>query len=187
MCQGENTTPQVYRRPLLIVPPQVNKFYVIDLSPSKSMIRYLVANGMQVFAISWRNPTPKQREWGFETYDQVILEAIEPYSFSWFARISVYTGLPDVLGWPDHVAEQRYNEQVLSRMADVGIIYSTPDPNQANQLLRYYSVRYIYVGELERQAYAAQSTGGLDKFERMVGSALRIVYRHDGVTIYEVL
>ena len=41
------------------------------------MIRYLVANGMQVFAISWRNPTPKQREWGFETYDQVILEAIE--------------------------------------------------------------------------------------------------------------
>ncbi|HEY6541927.1 MAG TPA: DUF2298 domain-containing protein, partial [Ktedonobacteraceae bacterium] len=117
----------------------------------------------------------------------VILEAVEPYSYSWFARISVYTGLPDVLGWPDHVAEQRYSEQVLSRLADVGIIYTTPDPNQANQLLRYYSVRYIYVGELERQAYAAQSTSGLDKFDRMVGSALRIVYRHDGVTIYEVL
>ena len=117
----------------------------------------------------------------------VILEAVEPYSFSWFARISVYTGLPDVLGWPDHVAEQRYSEQVLSRLADVGIIYTTPDPNQANQLLRYYHVRYIYVGELERQAYATQSTTGLDKFDRMAGSVLRIVYRHDGVTIYEVL
>jgi len=117
----------------------------------------------------------------------VILEAAEPYSFSWFARLSVYTGLPDVLGWPDHVAEQRYSEQVLSRMVDVGIIYTTPDPNQANQLLRYYHVRYIYVGELEREAYATQSTTGLDKFDSMVGSSLRVVYRHDGVSIYEVI
>jgi uncharacterized membrane protein len=117
----------------------------------------------------------------------VILEAAEPYSFSWFARVSVYTGLPGVLGWPDHVAEQRYSEQVLNRMTDVGIIYTTPDPNQANQLLRFYHVRYIYVGELEREAYVAQSPIGLDKFDRMVGSSLRVVYRHDGVTIYEVL
>src|SRR2546423_8679307 len=70
-------TPEVYRRPLLIVPPQVNKFYVMDLSPNKSIIRYLVANGQQVFAISWRNPTPQQRAWGFETYDRAILEAME--------------------------------------------------------------------------------------------------------------
>jgi polyhydroxyalkanoate synthase len=41
------------------------------------LIRYLVANGVQVFAISWRNPTPEHREWGFETYDQAILEAID--------------------------------------------------------------------------------------------------------------
>src|SRR5438876_12154517 len=77
LIQYQPTTPQVYQRPLLIVPPQVNKFYVMDLSPSKSIIRYLVANGLQVFAISWRNPTPQQRAWGFETYDQAILEAIE--------------------------------------------------------------------------------------------------------------
>src|SRR5207245_5554891 len=42
-----------------------------------SIIRYLVANGLQVFTISWRNPTPQQREWGFEAYDRAILEAIE--------------------------------------------------------------------------------------------------------------
>src|SRR5438876_5676955 len=77
LIQYKPTTQQVYRRPLLIVPPQVNKFYVLDLSPSKSLIRYLVANGVQVFAISWRNPTPQQREWGFETYDRAILEAME--------------------------------------------------------------------------------------------------------------
>ncbi len=77
LIQYQPTTPQVYQRPLLIVPPQVNKFYVMDLSPGKSIIRYLVGSGQQVFAISWRNPTPQQREWGFETYDQAILEAIE--------------------------------------------------------------------------------------------------------------
>ena len=77
LIQYQPTTPQVYHRPLLFVPPQVNKYYVMDLSPNKSLIRYLVANGVQVFAISWRNPIPEQREWGFETYDQAILEAID--------------------------------------------------------------------------------------------------------------
>jgi polyhydroxyalkanoate synthase len=77
LIQYQPTTPQVYQRPLIIVPPQVNKFYVMDLSPNKSIVRYLVANGVQVFAISWRNPTPQQREWGFETYDRAILEAME--------------------------------------------------------------------------------------------------------------
>ncbi len=77
LIQYKPTTQEVYRRPLLIVPPQVNKFYVMDLSPSKSIIRYLVANGVQVFVISWRNPTPQQRAWGFETYDRAILEAME--------------------------------------------------------------------------------------------------------------
>ncbi|HEX6484145.1 MAG TPA: alpha/beta fold hydrolase [Ktedonobacteraceae bacterium] len=77
LIQYQPTTPQVYHRPLLFVPPQVNKYYVMDLSPDKSLIRYLVANGVQVFAISWRNPIPEQREWGFETYDQAILEAID--------------------------------------------------------------------------------------------------------------
>jgi len=77
LIQYQPTTPQVYGRPLLIVPPQVNKFYVMDLSPNKSIIRYLVASGQQVFVISWRNPTPQQRAWGFETYDRAILEAID--------------------------------------------------------------------------------------------------------------
>ncbi len=88
LIQYQPTTPQVYRRPLLLVPPQVNKFYVMDLSPNKSIVRYLVANGLQVFTISWRNPTPQQREWGFETYDLAILEAIE--------AVRAITASPDV-------------------------------------------------------------------------------------------
>ncbi len=77
LIQYKPATQEVYRRPLLLVPPQVNKFYVLDLSPNKSIVRYLVENGLQVFAISWRNPTPKQREWGFAAYDRGILEAID--------------------------------------------------------------------------------------------------------------
>ncbi len=77
LIQYKPATQEVYRRPLLLVPPQVNKFYVMDLSPGKSIVQYQVANGLQVFAISWRNPTPEHRDWGFETYDRAILEAIE--------------------------------------------------------------------------------------------------------------
>jgi polyhydroxyalkanoate synthase len=77
LIQYQPATPEVYRRPLLLVPPQVNKYYVMDLSANKSLVRYLVANGLQVFTISWRNPTPEQREWGFDVYDKAILEAID--------------------------------------------------------------------------------------------------------------
>ncbi len=117
----------------------------------------------------------------------VVLEAAVPTSYQWFGRISVFTGLPDVLGWPDHVSEQRYTNQPLNRVTDVGIIYSTTDSEQALELLRYYHVHYIYVGPLERETYAAQTSAGLDKFEHMVGQSLRVVYRSDGVTIYEMM
>ena len=117
----------------------------------------------------------------------IVLEAVAPLSYAWFNRVSIYTGLPDVLGWPDHVDEQRYADQPLNRMVDIGIIYTTTDSAQALELLHYYHVRYIYVGDLEQQIYAQQSTAGLDKFDRMVGDTLSIVYRAGGVTIYEVM
>jgi uncharacterized membrane protein len=118
----------------------------------------------------------------------VILEAASPYaSYTWFNRVSVYTGLPDVLGWPDHAGEQRDEEQVLNRLTDIGIIYTTREQNLAFLLLHEYHVRYIYVGALERQIYTQQSTSGLDKFDAMVGSSLRVIYRYGGVTIYEVI
>jgi YYY domain-containing protein len=141
------------------------------------------------FARSWYPGDAKAINWLNEnaTGSPIILEAAAPISYQWFSRVSVFTGLPGVLGWADHEDEQRYNYQSLNRMADIGIIYTTSDAAQAIELLYYYHVRYIYVGELEREAYAQQSTAGLDKFDDMVGSTLRLVYRFDGVTIYEVL
>ena len=73
-------TPQsetVYQRPLVVVPPQVNKFYAMDMSPGRSMFEYLLQHGIPVFAISWRNPTGAQRHWNFDTYVQAVIEAVD--------------------------------------------------------------------------------------------------------------
>jgi polyhydroxyalkanoate synthase len=70
-------TDEVYTVPLLMVPPVINKFYIMDIAPGRSMIEYFVRQGVQVFAISWRNPTAEDRNWGFDTYGQAILNAMD--------------------------------------------------------------------------------------------------------------
>jgi YYY domain-containing protein len=118
----------------------------------------------------------------------VILDASVPYDYTWAGRVSVYTGLPDVLGWLGHENEQRYQDQSVNRLTDISIMYSTPDAALALELLHHYNVRYIYVGDLERQSYAPQSSVGLDKFNTMVQQgSLQLVYLRDGVTIYKVV
>jgi len=77
LIQYAPQTDNVYQVPLLMVPPVINKFYVLDLSPGRSMIEYFVRQGLQVFAISWRNPTAEQRNWGFDSYGHAILNALE--------------------------------------------------------------------------------------------------------------
>jgi len=73
-------TPQtevVYARPSLVVPPQVNRYYAVDLAPGRSMVEFLVKRGIQQFLMVWRNPTAEQREWGFESYSRAILDAAD--------------------------------------------------------------------------------------------------------------
>jgi polyhydroxyalkanoate synthase subunit PhaC len=71
------TTPNVRKRPLVITPPQINKYYALDLSPDKSMVRFLLDSGFQVFCVSWRNPTAANREWGLDTYVAALDEAVD--------------------------------------------------------------------------------------------------------------
>ena len=66
-----------YAKPLLIVPPQINKYYIFDLSPEKSFVQYALKNNLQVFVISWRNPDAQHREWGLSTYVEALDQAIE--------------------------------------------------------------------------------------------------------------
>jgi poly(3-hydroxyalkanoate) synthetase len=67
----------VRRVPLLVVPPTINKYYIVDLAPGRSLVEYLVASGQQVFVVSWRNPDARHRDWGADAYGQAILEALE--------------------------------------------------------------------------------------------------------------
>ena len=88
LIQYAPSTGQVYGRPQLIVPPQINKFYVFDLSEGKSIVNYLVSNEFQVFVVSWRNPTAAQRDWDMDTYVSALIEAI--------AAVRDITGSDDV-------------------------------------------------------------------------------------------
>ncbi|QXI28940.1 class II poly(R)-hydroxyalkanoic acid synthase [Pseudomonas vanderleydeniana] len=65
-----------YAKPLLIVPPQINKYYIFDLSPANSLVQYALKNSLQVFIISWRNPDIRHREWGLSTYVEAVEEAM---------------------------------------------------------------------------------------------------------------
>ncbi|PPD45217.1 MAG: class I poly(R)-hydroxyalkanoic acid synthase [Methylocystis sp.] len=78
LIQYAPTTDEVYARPLLITPPWINKFYVLDLNPEKSFVRWAVAQGFTVFIISWINPDESKAEKGFEAYmHEGILTALQ--------------------------------------------------------------------------------------------------------------
>ncbi|MBE7417561.1 MAG: alpha/beta fold hydrolase [Ideonella sp.] len=91
LLQYAPATPQVHRRPLVMSPPQVNKFYAIDLSPDKSLVKWTVDSGVQMFVVSWRNPTMEHRHWGLEDYCMALDRAVDA------AR--QITGSPDVNMW----------------------------------------------------------------------------------------
>ncbi|MGY1616064.1 PHA/PHB synthase family protein [Geodermatophilus sp. SYSU D00691] len=88
VIQYSPSTPDVRQRPLLIVPPPIGRFYFLDLRPGRSFVEYAVSRGLQVFLVSWRNPSKEQADWDLDTYAGEVLEAVD------VAR--EVTGSPDV-------------------------------------------------------------------------------------------
>ena len=76
LIQYKPTTESVYERPVVVIPPQINKYYVLDIGPGRSFTEHAVASGIQYFAISWRNPTSAQREWNLDVYVRACLDVI---------------------------------------------------------------------------------------------------------------
>lgn len=118
----------------------------------------------------------------------VILEGLGEREYLWGSRVSIYTGLPTVIGWRWHQVQQRMATvgagRVDDRRHDVQTAYSTPIPEEAIGILERYDVRYIYVGPYERLYYDQR---GLAKFDAMAADGyLELVYDRNGVRIYEV-
>ncbi|HEX6348797.1 MAG TPA: alpha/beta fold hydrolase [Candidatus Dormibacteraeota bacterium] len=88
LIQYRPSTETVHERPLVVIPPQINKFYVLDLAPGRSFTEYAVSQGIPYFAISWRNPTAEQRSWGLDTYVRACVRAID--------AVVAITGSPQV-------------------------------------------------------------------------------------------
>jgi polyhydroxyalkanoate synthase len=88
VIQYAPSTARVRQRPLVIVPPPIGRFYFLDLAPGRSFVEYAVSQGIQVFMISWRNPTKEEAHWDLDTYSDGVLTAVD------VAR--EVTGSPDV-------------------------------------------------------------------------------------------
>ena len=114
----------------------------------------------------------------------VILEA-HGSQYCWNSRVSQYTGLPTVLGWPWHQQQQRNDGNIVrSRARDVATIYATPSHRRALELLDKYGVAYIVVSDLERAYY---SDRGIAKFDAMVDEGtVALEYANLGTRIYSV-
>ncbi len=109
--------------------------------------------------------------------DGVVAEAIGG-SYSNYGRVSAYTGLPTVLGWPFHEYQWRGTFSIQgAREADIKTLYVTPDWQTAKEILDRYHIRYVYVGSLERFEPLNE-----EKFRLFLG----VAFQNGSVTIYEV-
>jgi polyhydroxyalkanoate synthase len=77
VIQYAPSTADVSAYPVLVVPPQINKYYFLDLAPGRSFVEYAASRGLQVFMMSWRNPTVEQRDWDLDTYVDATLRAFD--------------------------------------------------------------------------------------------------------------
>jgi uncharacterized membrane protein len=109
--------------------------------------------------------------------DGVVAEAVGG-AYSSYARVSIYTGLPTVLGWGNHEGQWREYALQGSRAQDIETLYSTPDWITAQDIIKRYNIRYVYIGGLERTTYRVS--------EEKFNAFLKPVFQQGNVAIYEV-
>ncbi len=118
----------------------------------------------------------------------VVLEGVSEHGYRWQPRVAKYAGLPGVIGWRWHQAQQRGDSggdvaAIDKRLADTRLMYDTTNEAEFLDLAGRYGVEYVYVGPSERAHFAAE---GLAKFEQMAGSSVEVFYQADEAAIYRL-
>ncbi len=130
--------------------------------------QFRLYNPDEVAALEWLKNAP----------DGVVAEAIGG-SYSGYARVSTYTGLPTVLGWPGHESQWRGGTGPQgTRIDDIEVLYTAKNWELTQSILERYDIHYVYVGGLEYSTYAVSE----EKFDRF----LKVVFQQGQITIYEV-
>lgn len=153
--------------PVLGFPAKTNNFNPPNGFTLDDFDRVQRENPDEAAAILWLRSAP----------DGVIVEATRD-AYSSYGRISIYTGLPTVLGWSNHEGQWREYALQGTRRDDIETLYSTPDWLTAQAILDRYNIRYVYIGNLERVTYRVE--------EQKFADFLRPVFQQGNVSIYEV-
>jgi polyhydroxyalkanoate synthase subunit PhaC len=141
LIQYAPSTEQVHATPLLILPPWINKFYILDLQPKNSMVRHLVSQGFTVFMVSWKNPDASMEEIGFEDYMELgplaASDAVREITGAKSINVMGYciggTLLAATLAWLEAKGDRRFNAatfmvslQDFSRVGDTAVFLDEP-------------------------------------------------------------
>jgi YYY domain-containing protein len=137
-------------------------------------------NPNEYAAIQWL----KQAPYG------VIAEAVSPTggSYTGYARAATISGLPGVLGWMGHESQWRGSGEAMgSRQADLARLFCSRDPNEINEIIQKYQIRYIFSGALERLTYTRGSENCPTGFnEAILQEILDPIYQAGDVTVYTI-
>jgi len=141
LIQYEPTTKEAHRTPLLLMPPWINKFYILDMQPKNSMVAHLVSQGFTVFMVSWKNPDASMQETSFEDYmdlgpleaSDVVREITGVKSINVMGYCIGGTLLALTLAWLARKGDQRFNAatfmvslQDFSRVGDTAVFMDEP-------------------------------------------------------------
>ncbi|MFN8412302.1 MAG: DUF2298 domain-containing protein [Anaerolineales bacterium] len=155
--------------PALSIPTKTNNFNPVGGFTLDDFDRVKRENPDEAAGIEWLRNAP----------DGVVVEAVGGSYDASFARVATYTGLQNVLGWPGHESQWRGGMAPQgTRQADIQTLYSIPDWDTANSILKKYNIRYVFIGNTERVT--------LPVSEEKFASHLKQVFQQGIVSIYEV-
>lgn len=167
LIQYKPRTADVHEVPVLIVPPQINKFYIFDLSPEKSVVKSMLEAGLQVFVISWRNPTREHRDWGLADYAANIDMSVSAIcNLSAATRVNLVGACAGGMTLASYVAarsaasDPRVNSLTLMvNVLDVSAMGETPmglfaTPRAIETAKRYSSAKGVLDGKDMASAFA---------------------------------